>query len=67
MKDNKKIIIITIISILLVTVLVVGATYAFFTGRSESNVQKIQAGELSLVFDDSTAMVRAGNIVPIAR
>ena len=64
---NKIKISIIISSVLLVVALVVGVSYAYFSSISTSATKTVTTGKLSLTFDDSTAIINASNISPIAR
>jgi len=65
--SNKMKISIIISSVLLVVALVVGVSYAYFSSISTSATKTVTTGKLSLTFDDSTAIINASNISPIAR
>ena len=66
-KNKKRQVAIIISSVLLVMVLMVSITYAYFTARATSEAQTITTGNLGLAFNDNTAILRATNISPLVR
>ena len=69
-KNNKKQIAIIIAGILLVMVLVVSITYAYFTARATSSEQEVTTGRVGIAYSDpqnNEPYVIAENIKPLVR
>jgi hypothetical protein len=68
MKKNKKILIICVSLLVLVLLIVVGVTYAYFsaqiTGSESSTTITADSGQMTIVYDNGSGVITANNISP---
>ena len=54
MKHTKRALLLSICSIMLCAVILIGTTFAWFTDTASTSVNKIQAGELDIALEKAT-------------
>lgn len=66
MSRTQRILLLFTISILIITISIVGFTYAFFVTKAKGNGIKndVTVGKLGLKYDDSSSAINASNISP---
>jgi len=63
-KINKKITI-SIVAVLLIVLITIGATYAYFSAQAETGTQTVTTGTLTMGFDKAGSVVTINGITPI--
>ena len=63
-KINKKITF-SIVAVLLIVLVTIGATYAYFSAQGTTGTQTVTTGTSSLVFDKEGSVVTIDGLVPI--
>jgi len=65
-KKINKSIIFSVVAVLLIVVVVIGATVAYFSAQAQTDVQTVTTANLSLEFDDDSATILGSDITPIS-
>jgi len=65
-KKINKSIIFSVVAVLLLVVVVIGATVAYFSAQAQTDVQTVTTANLSLEFDDDSATILGSDITPIS-
>jgi len=63
-KINKKVTL-SIVAVLLIVLITIGATYAYFSAQAETGTQTVTTGTLTMNFDKAGSVVTINGITPI--